>query len=261
MNKKVAISIVAIALVVGGGLWAYSYYSSHSSPTSPSSSTPTSSSEALVDQTQDEVDQQVEAEESGFTKEVNKYLSDNKITETITSETGLHSLYMYLHDARQIDPTLLTGETNEYFPGYLKWYNAEGWKVDIGPQTDPAPAPVPAAPGEAGKQPDGSIKFEDGTTLPADMVNGKFVPLNQVLTHIQMNYGKDALATLSELERVAPGSLTTIQLDLALNDAETFKEVYIPHYEDVLGGIKQEEIDVHNAQNNYDPNKSVYNNG
>lgn len=261
MNKKVAISIVAIALVVGGGLWAYSYYSSHSSPTSPSSSTPTSSSEGLVDQTQDEVDQQVEAEESGFTKEVNKYLSDNKITEPITSETGLHSLYMYLHDARQIDPTLLTGETNEYFPGYLEWYNAEGWKVDIGPQTDPAPAPVPAAPGEAGKQPDGSIILEDGMELTPEEAKGVYVPKDQILTYVQTNYGKDALATLSELVSRDKGYLDGLQFDLAKHPAEEFKNLDLPLYEDILAGLKIVEADKENFKNNYDPNKSVYNNG
>lgn len=258
MNKKI-FGAIALVAVLGGGLFLVANRTDSPATSAPSSSTSTPT-EAVSNQST-EVDQQVEAEESGFTKEVNKYLSDNKITEPITSQDGLHSLYMYLHDARQIDPTLLIGETNEYFPGYLEWYNAEGWKVDIGPITDPAPAPSPVAPGEAGLQPDGSIKFEDGHVLAADRAKGEFVPIDQVLTHVQTHYGTEALATLSELVNKRPGFLEDIQSKLAKHPADEFKNKDIPYYEDVLGGIKQEEIDVYNAQNNYDPNKSVYNNG
>lgn len=254
MNKKI-FGAIALVAVLGGGLFLVANRTDSPATSAPSSSTSTPT-EAVSNQST-EVDQQVEAEESGFTKEVNKYLSDNKITEPITSQDGLHSLYMYLHDARQIDPTLLTGETNEYFPGYLKWYNAEGWKVDIGPQTDPAPAPS----GNPGVHADGSVTLDNGTELTAEEVKGQYVPKEQILTHIQMNYGKEALATLSELVEKQPTALDGLQLKLAMNTPEEFKNKDIPGYKESLAALKEVEADKENFENNYDPNKSVYNNG
>lgn len=253
MNKKAIITIAVVALVAGGGLWVYSTHSSPVSSSSASVSEPSSTPQS--DSSNDPI-----IEESGFTQAINQYLSENSITEKITGDVGLQNLYNYLKDDRHIDPTVLQGEDNEYFPGYLEWYKAEGWKVDLGPQTDPAPAPTTVPAGEVGKQPDGSIKFEDGRVFEASRVNGVFVPIDQVLTYVQTNYGTEALGVITELINMEKVSVRGIQSDLALDSADEFKNFEIPGYKDSLEAFKQEEIDVYNAQHNYDPNKSVYSN-
>ncbi len=126
------------------------------------------------------------------------------------------------------------------------------------PESTPEPTPEIVPEGEAGKHADGSITLDDGYTLSPERAKGVYVPLDQVLTYIQTNYGTDALGTITELMNKGKTNLNALQGKLAKHSAEDMKNIWIPQYKEILESVKDAEYWAdHMSQ--YDPNK-IYEN-
>ena len=173
MNKKI-LGAIALVAVLGGGLFLVANRTDSPATSAPSSSTSTpteapTSTPALTIST--------------FTAEVNHYKSINGIAEADKiPEDGLEGLYNHLKGVAKINPNVVENEDNEYFPGYLDWYNTKSQTT--GKETDVVPEPVKQQQEELNKYKDEKLK--------------------EVMTEIYQNYTPEEVQKLEELFEYVP---------------------------------------------------------
>lgn len=228
MNKKAIVGIIAlvVAVIISGIFW----WNSHKD-TPTSTSTPTSTPTPTSSESQESTDNQFTI--STFTAEVEYYKTTKGIAkEDKIPEESLEDLYSHLKHIAKIDPNIVENEENEYFPGYLEWYNTTDTVSGLG-TVEPVEVP------------------KDTTEVKKNANGGVDVPKDQVLAYIADTYGKEALDITQEAINYGVKTLDGVQSALSIRTPETMEKLidaWASSVEDKKAAIRDQQLsDAHDG--------------